>query len=57
MTLNMTDYPMLRGLTADFTCFPLVNINKDEEDKDGFVRFFSVLALGALIVCAQSNSA
>lgn len=41
------------GLSEDLTCYPLVNINKAEEDE--YKLFFS--ALGALIVCAQSNSA
>lgn len=40
MTLDMTDCSMLWGLTADFTCFPLLNINKDEENKDEFVGLF-----------------
>lgn len=40
MALDMTDCSVLLGLTADFTCFPLVNINKDEEDKDEFMVWF-----------------
>lgn len=46
MTLDMTDCSMMWGLTADFTCFPLVNINK-AEDKDKFVGGFCGL-LGLL---------